>query len=503
MLEMFIRHDIDNGYGVTLLDPSENGSTAHSILKYCLSKKHRNVLWIDLRDRSKHIPIINPLHWFGEESAPGVVASVMDAVRLLWGQTDWQTTARIQTYLKAVLYALYFGKCSLADAQAFTETPVQKSEVDQSSLFELARRRKIILSRLPKGFHYRNILEGVFAKPDLFKTEFRPTIRRLDPFFEPPACYVFGSTKQPINFEEIIRKKTTVLVCLDTKRAGGEDLQRLLGTAIVNGLVDAMSFLTGDTSWKGRHYLYIDEAGLFATRALTRIMSYQGKSGLWATVAHHYSDQFDDPKILKGITNNTHIKVLFYTGDSAESAAMLKNMYYGDLRKQAEDAAALLKKQQAMIRIGKDAAQIFTVGDVPEVQSVTDNDIKAFKEEIYQTNPCYRNPAQVEGETTKRFAFAKTTEPIRRDNLVTETPKSPSMVNGGKGDDVQSSSPSGADRRQGKFRGSTNDTGSKKTGRKDGGVQVRGSVRPDFADVETARKRRGSGKKQGDKLEGE
>lgn len=327
----------------------------------------------------------------------------MDAVRLLWGQVDWQTTSRIQTYLKAVFYALYYAKVPISEAQAFTETPINNPDFDQTSLYELARRRKLIMSRMPKPFHYRNVLEGVFAKPDLFKTEFRPTIRRLDPFFEAPASLIFGSNKDPINFEDAIRKKTIILVCLDTKRVGGEELQRLLGTVIVNGLVDAMSFLNGETTWKGRHYLYIDEAGLFATRALTKIMAYQGKSGLWATIAHHYFRQFSDEEILHGIENSCHIKAMFFVGNSTDGHRMLNNMYYGDVRKSAEDAAANLKVKHAMIRIGKEPAQIFTVSDVPELSNINDAQLEEFKEDIYKSNSCYRTPDAVREEIKNRF----------------------------------------------------------------------------------------------------
>src|ERR1035438_9196903 len=63
-LESLIRHDIDNGYGCTLLDPTENGATAYSVLRYCIKKKYTNVVWIDLNDPNV-IPTINPLKWRG------------------------------------------------------------------------------------------------------------------------------------------------------------------------------------------------------------------------------------------------------------------------------------------------------------------------------------------------------------------------------------------------------------------------------------------------------
>jgi hypothetical protein len=401
-LESLIRHDITEGFGCTLLDPSENASTATDVLKFCIQQNIKKVVWLDLT--TDKLPIMDPLKWRGEDSAPGVVAQAMDSVALLWGQTqnDWQTFTRIQTYLKALFNALYFAGATLADAECFIATATSSSK--SQALFSLEDRRRRILQRLSETHHSRIVLEEVFSKPDLFKNEFRPTIRRLDPIFDARPKIVFGSKKDPIDFETLIREKYVILVNLDSKKVGGKDVQRLFGTFVVNGLVSAMHFLSGQTTWKGRHYLYVDEAGLFVTEALTDIMSYQGKSGLWATIAHHYFEQFDSRRILAGVENNCHIKVLFFAGNEADRDRMLKNMYYGEVKKQAEDSAANLKARQAMIRIGKQPAQVFTVQEIPDIPEITREDIGNFKEEIFTSNAFYRTREQVEAETKERFA---------------------------------------------------------------------------------------------------
>jgi hypothetical protein len=79
-LEHIIRQDIDLGYGVCLIDGSENGDTCYNVLKYCAKKKIEKVCLIDPHHRySKKaevsgqevgwgpvVPSINPLH----EGAP-------------------------------------------------------------------------------------------------------------------------------------------------------------------------------------------------------------------------------------------------------------------------------------------------------------------------------------------------------------------------------------------------------------------------------------------------
>jgi hypothetical protein len=400
LIESLIRHDLDNGYGCTLLDPSENASTAHSILRYCIKHNHKNVIWIDLND-THVIPTINPLAWRGPGAASGKVAVCMDAVRLLWNQNEWQATARIQTYLKALFYALYFAKATIPDATAFLA--VQERGAHNPVLADLERKRRLIMNELAPTSEARITLEQVFNSRAVFLNDFQPTIRRLNPFFDTLPKLVFGSTDTPLNFEDIIRNKTCLLVNLDMRGIGGDDLRRLIGTFIINGLVNAVSYLNKRTEWKGRHYLYMDEAGLFVTRALTDIMAYQGKSGLWATIAHHYYRQFEDQHILEGIENLCHIKCLFFVGNPYDRDRMVKSMYFGELAKTANEAAANLKKQQMMIRVGKEPARIITVTDVPDVADVTATQLGEFKEQIYKSNSCYRQPKTVQEEITQRF----------------------------------------------------------------------------------------------------
>ena len=404
LIESLVRHDLDNGYGCTLLDPSENASTAHSILRYCIKHNYKNVIWIDLND-AHVIPTINPLTWRGPAAASGKVAACMDAVRLLWAQNEWQATARIQTYLKALFTALYFAKATIPDAVAFLA--VQERGGHNPILADMERKRRQIMNELPPTSEARITLEQVFTSRATFLTDFQPTIRRLNPFFDPLPRLIFGSTDTPLNFEDIVRNKTCLLVNLDMRGVGGDDLRRLIGTFIINGLVNAVSYLNKRTEWKGRHYLYMDEAGLFVTSALTDIMAYQGKSGLWATIAHHYYRQFEDQHILEGIENLSHIKCLFFVGNPYDRDRMVKSMYFGELAKCANEAAANLKKQQMMIRVGKEPARVVTVVDVPDVPNITPAQLGEFKEQIYNSNSFYRKPETIEEEIKQRFNVSK------------------------------------------------------------------------------------------------
>ncbi len=102
-LELLLRQDIDNGYGACLLDPSDDGDTCYKVLKYAIKKGYTKIVLIDPHDISSFgaVPTINPIHY--KAPAPAVVGGLMDAIRVLWGQSSFTDTPRIQKYLPAVL----------------------------------------------------------------------------------------------------------------------------------------------------------------------------------------------------------------------------------------------------------------------------------------------------------------------------------------------------------------------------------------------------------------
>lgn len=405
LLEQFIRHDINNGFGATLLDPSDNGQTAYDILRYCQSIGFDKVCLIDPHDANNCLPSINPLRWRGAAASDSIVANLMESIRHLWGQTNFNETPRIETYLRAIFAALYATgnpkngnplNCGIPDAINFS---IKEHKT-------LHYRRLQILDFLHPLDKSRMTLEEIFnAKgQQLFLSEFRPTVRRLEPFFGYLPKMLYGATEHALDFRKLVSEKWVVLVNLDKKRLWGTPEQRLLGTLVVNEIVSAISDLRHN-GWSGQHYLYIDEAGQFATRGLSDIMAYQGKSGLWATLSHQFYGQFEDKQVLEAVENLCKIKVMFYTPNVQDRQRMLRDMYTGDLKLAASDAHFSLQKQHAVIKVGKQPPATVRIADVPDVK-VSPEDLGRFKEEkIYKANPWYRSPSVIREEINNRFAI--------------------------------------------------------------------------------------------------
>jgi len=391
-LELLVRQDIDNGYGCTVIDPSDHGDTCYNILRYCASIGYDKVCIIDPHDFRTAIPIINPLHY--NELVDGNVEMLMESLRMLWGSKDFADTARIQTYLSAVLTVLHRAQATIPDAMAFSvrDNPM------------LARMRHRILDKVSQYDESRIILDEVFgARTSLYTTEFKSSVRRLNPFFKWLPRRMYGTDFPAIDFRKMISEKWVVLVNLYRGKLWGEPQQRILGTLIIMEMVSAFMTLE-ETPWKGRHYLYIDEAGQYATKVLSDIMTYKGKSGFWATVSHQFYKQFDDEKVLAAVENLTKIKVAFYIPNKADRVCIAKDIFWGDMAdKEAVDALGKLSKQEAFIKIGKDDARKITVEDVP-TPDVSPNVLGSYKEAIYKQNPWYRTKEEIKAHFDGRFS---------------------------------------------------------------------------------------------------
>jgi hypothetical protein len=434
LLEQLLRQDIDRGFGATLLDPSDNGQTCYDVLKYCMKIGYDKVCFIDPHDSNHCIPTINPLRWKSKAATNWVVENVMDSMRLLWGQTDFANTPRIEDYLSAVLTCLYntgnpdLGKdrlaCTIPDSIYFS--------VKENRLLQYARMK--ILDCSHPSDEARLTLEEIFntSSKQQYVTEFKSTIRRLKPFFKYLPRLIYGSNETHIDFNTLVAKGWVILVNLDRTRLWGQSQQRLLGTLIVNEIVNAVFDLKAqEKPWKGTHYLYIDEAGDFTTRALSDVMAKHGKSGLWATLAHQFYGQFEDKYVLDGVENNCKIKVMFNVPKSADRSRMIKDLYFGALEDEAADAHMSIASQNCVIKVNKNLPVKTRIADV-ETPEYTGEEIGQFKESVIYTNSWYRTTASVQAEVLQRFAHSR---PPRGGGIVKPAEDNPGSDSGKQGHD--------------------------------------------------------------------
>jgi hypothetical protein len=388
-LELLLRQDIDNGYGACLLDPSDNGDTMYKVLKYAISKGHKKIVLVDPHDVGSFnvVPTIQPIHF--QAPCPAVVGNFMDSVRVLWGQSSFTDTPRIQKYLPAVIAALHAGNYTLAELRYFMAVKTYEY-----------RRQQILKSLDPLNIH-RVQIEEAFSNRYTYEA-FQSTINRMQPFLDPTMEAMFGS-KEGMNFQKLIAEGYLVLVNLDPEGVFGQEHQRLLGTIIINEITYAISRLRNN-GWNGVYYLYIDEAGDYATQKLSYILDKKRKSGLRLTLSHQRFDQFSDKDVSSAVYGGTKIKVLFNTANPDDRMRMLRMMYGGDLEdRQVSYTLSQLKMQNAAIKINKQPPVILRFTDLPDIQ-MSRQDLKLWKENYYKLSPHHRKVTEVRGEINNRFA---------------------------------------------------------------------------------------------------
>lgn len=390
-IEMFVEDDIRKGYGACVLDPSDNGDTCYKILKFCAKHGYEKVILIDPHDgyAFRRLPTINPFDY----DAPAGVASghIMDTIRVLWGSRV-EETPKINKYLPAILNVLHASKMTLHEALYFTDKthPYYKLK------------REAMLDTVHPFDRSRVALESAYAKPPtLFASEMDSTFRRLDPFFDDVMKLIVGSKHSPMDFPKLIADGWVILINLDPSGVWGKEQQRLLGTLVVNEIMNGINRLMAN-GWRGTYNVYIDEVGDYATQKLADMLDKKRKTGLRFCLAHQRFDQIEDKNVLSSVMGSTKIKALFYTPNRDDRDKMLRMMYGGDIPdRQVSHILGQLKKQEAAIKINKQPPRITRLPDVPDIE-IDPKVFKAFKEKILQ-HECYRSPAELLDEINARL----------------------------------------------------------------------------------------------------
>ncbi|MEW6126745.1 MAG: hypothetical protein AB1757_06880 [Acidobacteriota bacterium] len=398
-LEHLVREDIDRGNGLCFLDSSDGGDTVYKILAYCAKVGHKKVLLIDPASRydyNKIVPI-NPLQGNKEAS----VSNVRDAIQTTFGNKDQSETPRIQRYLTAILSLLWNAGMTIREAKYFSD-PLY------------IRERKTILEQSDEMDRHRLALEEVFNSRAMYLNELQSTLRRLEVYQHPTLELMFG-TKEGIKFTDLISQGWVVLVNLYSG-AGFEPIHaKLLGTTIINEIVDSIDRLR-DHGWKGRYYLYIDEAGQYATQKLANLLAYKRKSGLAVIIAHQYFGQFEDKAVLDAVLNLCKLKVAFNIPNPDDRLKVVKMFYGGALAdRDVSYALSQIRKQHAVIKLSKMDPALIKIPNVPDIEV----DTKPYLEALYNEST-YLDVDDLLNEQRKRFEGQDTvraergTKPNRR-----------------------------------------------------------------------------------------
>lgn len=374
-IEDQIRKDIDAGNGLCLIDPSDKGDTVQNVLSYCAKIDHRKVILIDPTTISEYgkIPCIAALN---PKSVKRSVQGVMEALNILFDSKS-TSTPRIRRYLTALLRVLASQNLTLKEARYFSDYHRDIKE------------REAILGYDRDSSAIRNVFRSEFKYDSFFSS----SVNRLDSLWQEPLASILSNT-DGINFIQAVAEGWVILVNLSPYKLT-EDESRLLGIIVMSQIIQAVDTLF-NRDWKGVYYLYIDEAGRFATPQIDTLLSYKRKSGLRLILAHHYFDQFEDKKVLNSIMNNARIKMMFDTPSYDDRLKMVKALGYGgDIPPlMAQYANQNVPKQYAIIRKNKETPVRIRIEDVKPYPKAP----KEYIEKIL-SQPFYKDVRSVQSNT--------------------------------------------------------------------------------------------------------
>lgn len=394
-IEHLIRDDIQNGNGVCFLDPTDRAETAYSVLRYCQSIGFTKVCLID-----PHLRRLTCLQPFHRKSMDASVSNVWDTIKIFFSTKDDADTPRVRRYLSALLRLLWKAELTLRESIYFS---------DYENVDYARKRREIFNWVAAEDEEDPDLItiEGLFKNYTRWQQYFSSTINRLDPFWNSKLSLMLGADTG-VDFVKMITEGWVILVNLDAE--GGVDPihTRLIGTTVINELLDAMTRLR-QKGYSIPYYLYVDEAGQYVNDKLIRMLEYKRKSGFRITIAHQGFWQFpkDKADAVKQLCKN---KVMFNTPGPADRLEMMKSFGYGGeiTPTMAQYANKDLPKQYAIVKIGKTPPQRIKIQDVPDVK-IPLKEQEEFRLKLL-TNPWNKDAKEIREQFESRFSFAPPTE---------------------------------------------------------------------------------------------
>jgi hypothetical protein len=320
MLHHLIMGDIQNGAGVTVLDPK--GNLADQLLDYI--PEHRKN---DCYSLSLEYPI--PLDVMSHKN-PDEKENLVGELKYIVTKGD-ETLKRADAVLTRLFYMLLtVPGTSFLDTHNFFANPVRRDAI-------LAALKPINEERWTYWKHN-------FPRPDVYD----PILTRMTKFIEHPSLRaIFQLSDNPLSIPWVMDNRKILIVNL----GGSGESKNIYGSLLVAKFLQTTLRRSGmNPADITPHHLYVDEFERFQTSAFDEIFSIAGGLGLRLTVGNQYIGQLEE-KIRASIFGNAGTFIVFKIGEHTD---LFKNILYP----YDHNLLAQIPKHQAMYKIG-DQTPIF------------------------------------------------------------------------------------------------------------------------------------------------
>lgn len=298
LLENLAVQDIQNGNGVTFIDP--HGSTAETLLEYIPEHRVKDLLYFAPFDMGYPVSF-NVMEDVDPDKRFLVVNGLMATFEKIWADA-W--SARMAYILQNTIGALleWPNATILSVNRMYTDKVFRKQVVNN------------VTDPTVKAFW-----EQEFAGyTDRFAAEATPAIQNKIGQFASNALIrnIIGQPHSAFDMRELMDNKKIFIVNLSKGRVG-EGNANLLGSMLITKLyLAAMSRADAGQAEMHKlppHYLYVDEFQSFANKSFADILSEARKYKLALTIAHQYIEQMEE-EVRAAVFGNVGTMITFRVG---------------------------------------------------------------------------------------------------------------------------------------------------------------------------------------------
>lgn len=295
LLETLIRHDINVGHGVALLDP--HSDLVERILANIPKHRAKDLIYFDVTDTAYPLAF-NPLQRVPKRHRSLAAAGMLSVFKHLW---DDSWGPRLEHILRNALLALMDQpSATLADVLLLLSNKEFRG-----------RAIKNIQSDQVRSF-WKDEFESYPAR--LRVEAIAPVQNKVGAFLADPIMNrILTQRESSFRLRDVMDQRKILLINLAKGRLGS-DTTSLLGSLIVArfGLA-AMSRADTSEHLRRDYFLYLDEFHNFMTLSLADMLSELRKYRLNLILAHQYTAQMIPP-VLEAVIGNVGTLITFRIG---------------------------------------------------------------------------------------------------------------------------------------------------------------------------------------------
>ncbi|MCS6789042.1 MAG: type IV secretion system DNA-binding domain-containing protein [Patescibacteria group bacterium] len=309
MLEVMIRQDVFNDYGLCLFD--FNGDVVNNLLDFIPENKVDDVILIDFSNKNCNI-LFNPLYDINPNFKHHFVNGLIEVFKNQFGE-NWSWTPRMEHLFRfALLLLLEYPEATLKDMIFILN--------DKNFREKIINYSNDKIDILIKNF-WLNDFENLSKFKNFNDEVMIPLINKISNLMSNPFLNnIFSNKKNKIDFNDFVNNKKIVLINLASQFLGKNEAT-FLGLILLLKLKEA-GFLRVGLKNISEFYLYIDDFYIMNNKIFEDFLINSKKYNFYLTLSYNQISQFDQ-SVRNNILNMVGTNIIFRITN--EDAQIFKN----------------------------------------------------------------------------------------------------------------------------------------------------------------------------------